>query len=132
MILAIDDVIEILQNRINIVSLLSDLLELFITYQIVLKKERTNKENLKINNQNLKKLIKKSFKTEKKVYYYACYSMNENLLNDNILEILIQSLSLKKNNLMKIQEDINENKPKYEKLRNEKRLNNKKILIQEL
>ncbi|OUM64673.1 hypothetical protein PIROE2DRAFT_8512 [Piromyces sp. E2] len=131
-IVSLEDIINIVYNRKNILLALSDLIELFKQYQLQLKEEKKKKKEKKENYNQLNILIKKSFRTEKKLYYYLCYSNTEEILSDDLLNILVQSLELKNEEMKIIKNDISENKIKYNKIKEKNKLKNKKILIEEL
>ena len=120
----IEDTINILNSRENILLVLSDLIKIFTIYQEYIKEEKKEHYN------HLNSFLKKGFKTEKKIYYYLCYVNTEEILTDDLIDILIHSLELKNEELKKIKNDISENKSKYEKIKIKN--NSKKVLIEEL
>jgi len=130
--MTLEDTINIMSDRDSILLALSDLIELFKQYQLQLKKEKKEKKERKENYNQLNILIKKGFKTEKKLYYYLCYANTEEILSNDLLNILVQSLELKNEEFKAIKNDISENKIKYNKIKEKNAKTNKKILIEEL
>lgn len=113
---------------------LSDMIELYQELQNLLKEKnkllnkQTDKKILKHNNN----ILKRGFKTEKKIFFYLCYSNTKNILSNEIIEILINSLELKKNNLQELNNEFEKNKMKYEELLQKKKNSKSNVLIQEL
>ncbi|ORX81749.1 hypothetical protein BCR32DRAFT_293122 [Anaeromyces robustus] len=133
-IMIIKDTINIMNYRKSILLVLSDMVELFKNYQTMMKEEKKKKKLKKDNNDYINITIKKSFKTEKKLYYYLCYVNSEEILTNDLLSILTQNLELKNNELNVIKKDISKNKEKYDKIKEKNIINknNKRVLIEEL
>ncbi|ORX54198.1 hypothetical protein BCR36DRAFT_348200 [Piromyces finnis] len=131
-IMTIEDSIKIIHKRENILLAFSDLIELYKQYQLQVKEEKKRKKESKEKYNHLNTLIKKGFRTEKKLYYYLCYSNTEEILSDDLIKILVQSLELKNEEMKAIKMDISENKKKYDRIKEKNTINKRKKLIEEL